>query len=630
MIEEYIVLGVIQEVAWIPLIVAGIDVIAKSGYDPVTNPWRLRLLWDGRPLNGNLAPPSFEMESLESMRGVIEEDDCLLTFDVAVAFYHLLILKRFRPLLGFRVGGRCFVWRGAPMGKSSTPYSWCSLLWPLMRKWRVRFRLRLINFVDDLGVLVKRWEAEAVGRFIMSELEVHGLLAAEVGVKCILKPRRAGVLLGVMIDLERFVFAVPDTKKVKILRGIVELLSLADEGSAVPLRLLAKTAGRINALYIAMGTVVRFMLREVWAFMAGALGLPADAKPKDIRFAWNQSAVLSPVVVERLVFFRDLIPGHKGVRIRPASFAPRVRVVFGCDVSYRSWCGWIDTGEGWRAVARDVLREGEELWSSTAREGVGEVRALQALSAVLQGVLSRFESQVLLVLCDNQSVVRALEFGSRTPAVQAQVVQVHMWAMRSSVSIEPRWSGRDSEPMAFSDDGSKLHKLAGTELDPCDFMLSPAVFARIEAKYSLAHSFDRFASEVNRQGRKRGMRFSSLLFCPGAASEDAFATSWAGEDNWLFPPFACVGRVVRRLRDQRAKGTLVAPWYARAVWWPLVSAGAQGVVWREELGRRDGLVLRQGSVPVPAARQRYPLMAFRLDFTAVARRAGTLTRGIVR
>ena len=62
MIEEYIVLGVIQEVAWIPLIVAGIDVIAKSGYDPVTNPWRLRLLWDGRPLNGNLAPPSFEME----------------------------------------------------------------------------------------------------------------------------------------------------------------------------------------------------------------------------------------------------------------------------------------------------------------------------------------------------------------------------------------------------------------------------------------------------------------------------------------------------------------------------------------------------------------------------------------
>ena len=33
--------------------------------------------------------------------------------------------------------------------------------------------------------------------------------------------------------------------------------------------------------------------------------------------------------------------------------------------------------------------------------------------------------------------------------------------------------------MAFSDDGSKLHKLAGTELDPCDFMLSPAAFARI-------------------------------------------------------------------------------------------------------------------------------------------------------
>ena len=65
-------------------------------------------------------------------------------------------------------------------------------------------------------------------------------------------------------------------------------------------------------------------------------------------------------------------------------------------------------------------------------------------------------------------------------------------------------------------------------------------------------------------------------------------------------------------------------------WWPFVRSRAVGVVAapsgerRIELPRRDGLLLRAGSVPVRASEQRFPLMVVRLDFSRVPR---ALVRG---
>ena len=50
-IEELVVLGVIEEVRHRPFIMNKLSMVKKSGYDAVTNPWRLRLVLDNRPLN---------------------------------------------------------------------------------------------------------------------------------------------------------------------------------------------------------------------------------------------------------------------------------------------------------------------------------------------------------------------------------------------------------------------------------------------------------------------------------------------------------------------------------------------------------------------------------------------------
>ena len=82
-------------------------------------------------------------------------------------------------------------------------------------------------------------------------------------------PERSAVVLGIGIDLERRTFNISPGKKTKINRGIKELLEANRRGSGVgagaqvSARLLAKTVGRIMALHVVCGNVVRRLTRRV-------------------------------------------------------------------------------------------------------------------------------------------------------------------------------------------------------------------------------------------------------------------------------------------------------------------------------------------------------------------------------
>ena len=275
-----------------------------------------------------------------------------------------------------------------------------------------------------------------------------------------------------------------------------------------------------------------------------------------------------------------------------------------------AWEGFVVFGDGYRLVARDVLRAEERGTSSTLRETIGSARSMLALlPEVVSELRRRGWPPSLLIITDNQTLAGSLEAGAKSPGIQSMVVRIFKLLMWSGVQFVSRWAPRSSSPMVFADDGSKLESLQ----DTCDFKLRPEVFELAQRVFGVRHSWDRFASSVNRQGGA-GVRFSSLHFCPGASVVDAFAVGWGGVgvDNWLFPPFALVGRVLRHLFECRGRGTIVVPWVSRAPWWPFVRRRSPGVVSapsglrRIELPRRDGLLLRAGSIPLSAKEQRFP------------------------
>ena len=54
-------------------------------------------------------------------------------------------------------------------------------------------------------------------------------------------------------------------------------------------------------------------------------------------------------------------------------------------------------------------------------------------------------------------------------------------------------------------------------------------------------------------------KFNSKFHTPGTSGVDAFASHWAGENDWLVPPLNLVNRVIKHCLACRAFGTLVVP-----------------------------------------------------------------------
>jgi hypothetical protein len=104
-----------------------------------------------------------------------------------------------------------------------------------------------------------------------------------------------------------------------------------------------------------------------------------------------------------------------------------------------------------------------------------------------------------------------------------------------------------------------------SEMRHHDYRIRPAIFRQLNARWG-PFSIDRFASFENRLTT----RFCSHFFHPEAEWVDAFSSSWAGENNWLFPPAtaSAIGRTVAWLCANNAIGTLIVPISAWSPWRP--------------------------------------------------------------
>ena len=97
-------------------------------------------------------------------------------------------------------------------------------------------------------------------------------------------------------------------------------------------------------------------------------------------------------------------------------------------------------------------------------------------------------------------------------------------------------------------------------------MLNPEICAAADFRWG-PHSIDRFSSFKTRQVP----RFCSRWLNPSMKYLDAFTASWQSENNWLFPPPYLIPKVLKHLEFSKATGTLVAPMWTSAIWWPLLT-----------------------------------------------------------
>ncbi len=156
--------------------------------------------------------------------------------------------------------------------------------------------------------------------------------------------------------------------------------------------------------------------------------------------------------------------------------------------------------------------------------------------------------------------------GSPNPLLQRFALAIHDLQEAGGFTLVPVWRPRTENVRA-----DFLSRVSTLQL--YYYRLRPAVFGMLDAAWG-PHTIDRLATKDSCQSLQppHAGRFCALFFHPDAVWTDAFSAPWAGEVNWVFPPFPFVGEAITALRSSGAPGTLIAPESRSEVWWPMLQA----------------------------------------------------------
>lgn len=492
---------------------------------------KLRLVLDLRNINGHLLQQSFRYEDLRSLALLFDEKFWFFTWDLKSGYHHVDIYVSHRKFLGFSwiINGklRYFIFCVLPFGLSSACYCFTKLLRPLVKRWRQMSHASFVYLDDGISGHKCKVDAYAASIIQKKDLSCSGLTANEE--KCHWDPMQIGEWLGMIINTVNFHFEIPPRKIEKVKKNIEYILS----SNPVSFRELAKIAGFINSLYLAVGPPVRLFSRQLFFII-------------NQRDSWSGNLdCIPPLLIEELRFWLTNLNYLNGYNIRPKVSSEHLTIH--TDASGVGYGGYF-------ASLRGIKIHGH--WSVEQSGKSSTFRELLAILLVLQTSVERLKHKKVKIFSDSQSACRIVQVGSRIPELQTIAVDIFNICFINDIMIETQWIPRADNRIA--DVLIKTIKLD-------DWQLSPHLFDMLHRAWG-PFTIDRFAASYNTQLQ----RFNSRFWCPEAEAVDAFTQNWSNETNWLCPPVSLIIPIIRHMSVCKAKGTLIVPRWPSAIFWPVL------------------------------------------------------------
>ena len=223
---------------------------------------KLRLVLDLRHVNKHVRKQTFRYEDLKSLSQLFGEKYWFFTWDLKSGYHHVDIYPPHRQFLGFSwtFSGhkRYFVFAVLPFGLTSACHCFTKLLRPLIKRWRSMSHASFVYLDDGISGHSEHVDAVAASLIQKKDLTLAGFVPNDE--KCHWQPMQVGEWLGLIINTVNFHFEIPPRKIEKAKKSIEFILS----SQSVSYRELAKIAGFINSLYLAVGPAVRLFTRQLF------------------------------------------------------------------------------------------------------------------------------------------------------------------------------------------------------------------------------------------------------------------------------------------------------------------------------------------------------------------------------
>ena len=335
--------------------------------------------------------------------------------------------------------------------------------------------------------------------------------------------------LGILIDSSAMLFRTPQRKIEKLL----DLLQSACASSSLSPRQVARIAGKLVSLELALGPLTHLLTRQMYSFIG-------------VDPVWDLKRPFGLEVRQEFVFWVSNLPRLDGSAVR---LDEARSTILSCDASASGYGGLLSSDSGTEAV-RGRFTDQEAKGSSTFRELLAIMYSLDAVAPFLKG-------RRVTVYSDSNNAVRIIGRGSRLSHLQEIAMSIFALSIKNSFVLFAVWIPRVENQIA--DQISKLSDSDGWAIDL-------ETFEHIESKFG-RFTVDRFADNLNYKVEC----FNSRFFCPGTSQVDAFASSWCDGFNWLCPPIKLIGRAIRHLQVSGGRGVLFVPEWRSAYFWPLLT-----------------------------------------------------------
>ena len=389
-----------------------------------------RLVLDLRHVNKFLHKPKFRYENLDSLSQVFEKGDWFFNWDLKSGYHRVNIYQPHQKYLGFSwvINGveRYFVFTVLPFGLSTACYCFTKLLKPFSTRWRSLGHNCFI-YIDD-GISGHRTKSLAIIVSSRQKLDLSkaGFIFSE---KCEWEPHQIGVWLGLIIDTIKFEFRIPDSKLEKLRLKLDHII----ESRIATFRFIAKLAGFLQSLRLAVGPVIRLFTRQMYFTIAN-------------RTFWDDYAELSDSLLEELRFWRYNLSAFHGYSIRRTlSFD---YVIF-TDASNHAYGGFISNSNTTEAYG--IWSEQEQGQSSTFRE-------LKAIHNVIESYAPLLAHSKVKLFSDSQGACSIVDKGSPKLILHQLAIDIFVLALHNDVTLCPQWIPRSENERADIISGSQGRK----------------------------------------------------------------------------------------------------------------------------------------------------------------------------
>ncbi len=519
---------------WRPLIVNSLGVAAKGD--------KLRLVIDPAYPNLLLKYLPLRYEQLADLMAYIEEGDWATTTDEKSGYHHQALDPELWTLLGICWEGKYYVFTHMPFGVGPACRAYTTVKQELYRVLRTHGNVRLTFLIDDQINVAK---TKALAEFqIYTIVLMKWALGFTISIpKCVLVPTKEAPFLGMIVDLAKLRFLLPESKVADFQAMVQNLGKLATK------RQLAKVAGKLISYAPAVG-LSKLYAQVLYKVMKGQYG-------------WDTLYPTPGDLIDTLTWVAEKLPEWNGL---PWSVERDTLVVAGDYGSKTGYGAYTPYGELPDPMVISLTPEEERLIAQNKFSSTyGELRALDhTLTVLIEQKLELVQGKTLHYEGDNQAamtIVNGMKGNDRNFPLVKKIWEL---AKAHDVHISCEWKPRESTHQQVADHLSKIR-------DNSQWGINDQVYTLyIEGNQLVRNrggiTIDLFADHLT----TKTTRFRSRYWCPGTLGIDAFKHPMAydpltgrRELGYANGDFSRMGELLAKIKTEQADVVLVYPDWPR-------------------------------------------------------------------